>query len=943
MAANPALSTADIKRLCRYDPAFYAATKLRGPDSAPYYGKFLVSAHHERWSEIVRRHRWMCIQAARGHGKSPVAGTLIMRTDGRRVPVEDWEGGEVWAYNPETRKFEVDYAPASNELPPEPCFKITTRTGRTVSVNGEHKFLTSHGWVRADELATGESIAAPQWLPHPRDTRPVEDSWLIGLAVGDGTMTGSSVMISSGDDQVVAHLDAVAAARGWRLVGDGRCTYRLSARQGLRAGTAKHWAREVGIDGHVARSKRVPPCIFASDPASVADFLAGYLDADGCVNRHGGGSIEYYSVSADLLRDVQHLLLRFGVVSTLAVKRGTYRGEEHLSWRLTIRGTYLIRLAETLNGRVRGARGGQLQTLAEERRGRTRAVPAGEVVWDEVVDVEALGDLPVFGITVERLENYVANDLVNHNTFFFNLAYPIWQAERNPGYSQNNYGVIFSGSEPQAQRILTDIKTEVEQNPALAHLLPPQRSKNWGVKMIQFANGHRIYARGWASKARGLHPKYVVLDDVLNDEDMTSQLIRQKNIDYFLSAVKPMLDDPNSQLIVVGTPFHIEDLYGYLGQSKDIHSETFPAMDAVGVPLWPEKFDIPTLEKEERLMGRVRFAREYMCNPVNDGASLFPMELFTNKFAVAKTRIGRPMAEWRALGISTVFMGCDFAISRNVGADYTALFVVGVDASGTRWIMDIIRAHGMPFNKQLELIHETARKYEVDVVAIETNQMQRIFEDELVRTTDLPIHGVQTGAEKHSLERGIPYIATLLENGKYRIPRGDEASREATDVWIREMHSFTFDKGKVVSVGGHDDAAMACFVAEKGIKTGMFSFAFGEQEGDTEAYQAIMQGMALPGLKQVTADMLDELRSGGGFETGDPELDKDLDAFTLSSNGTQGSRVTRSVLVPGDQVTQADRETSKSPGDGLRPTREVLVRDSEFSIASLLGTLLGRG
>ena len=87
--------------------------------------------------------------------------------------------------------------------------------------------------------------------------------------------------------------------------------------------------------------------------------------------------------------------------------------------------------------------------------------------------------------------------------------------------------------------------------------------------------------------------------------------------------------------------------------------------------------------------------------------------------------------------------------------------------------------------------------------------MQRIFGDELIRTSDLPIKKFHTGVQKHSLDKGVPSLRVLLENGKFRIPRGDARSVELTDIWIDEMRSFTWHDGKLASVGGHDDTVMA--------------------------------------------------------------------------------------------------------------------------------------
>ena len=131
------------------------------------------------------------------------------------------------------------------------------------------------------------------------------------------------------------------------------------------------------------------------------------------------------------------------------------------------------------------------------------------------------------------------------------------------------------------------------------------------------------------------------------------------------------------------------------------------------------------------------------------------------------------------------------------------------------------------------LIAKVANLYDPGLVYVESNQAQRIFGEELMRETDLPIKLFQTGDQKNSLSNGVPAIRILLENNKFRIPRGDAHSIEMTDIWIHEMTSMTIRSGKVTSLGDHDDTVSACWIAEQAIKNGSFDFSFEEEEGDT--------------------------------------------------------------------------------------------------------------
>ncbi len=124
-----------------------------------------------------------------------------------------------------------------------------------------------------------------------------------------------------------------------------------------------------------------------------------------------------------------------------------------------------------------------------------------------------------------------------------------------------------------------------------------------------------------------------------------------------------------------------------------------------------------------------------------------------------------------------------------------------------------------------------------------------------MRETDLPIKLFQTGDQKNSLSNGVPAIRILLENYKFRIPRGDAHSIEMTDIWIHEMTSMTIRNGKVTSLGDHDDTVSACWIAEQAIKNGSFDFSFEEEDGDDEAFNEMVQDMMVePGHPEYLSD-----------------------------------------------------------------------------------------
>jgi hypothetical protein len=447
---------------------------------------------------------------------------------------------------------------------------------------------------------------------------------------------------------------------------------------------------------------------------------------------------------------------------------------------------------------------------------------------------------------IHKHEKMVIEAARDHGkSYFFSLAYPIWRA----GYTHpGKLGYIFSNTQPLAQAFLSMVKDECCQNPRLHHLVPSNITdpKKWGsASEIEFRNGSKVRARGMGVKVRGGHPHWAIADDILEDDDIYSETIRSRHIDYFLSAINNMIV-PHGQLVVVGTPMHYADLYGYLRETGEYHCDKFPAIDDNGKLLFPERYDAALLAKRRRELGSAsRFAREFLCQPLSDEASLFPSTLFEGGDVKIPYRLGLGHKFWGSRGC-ILYSGVDFAMSASSGADYTVIFTVANDPNGNRWVANIRRGKGWGFQRQLDEIKEEFAIMKPSVIHAEANQMQRIFTDEIVRTTDIPIRkffttGVQpkqpwrkgmsqVSVSKHHLDRGVPSLRMSFENRKWRIPRGDQHAIEMTDRWIGELQAMSWQAGKLVSVGTHDDCVMATWMCDTAVRMGGFNFSFDEDD-----------------------------------------------------------------------------------------------------------------
>lgn len=110
-------------------------------------------------------------------------------------------GFNVLAVNTETWKLEP--RPVTNTFCTgvKPVLRLTTRLGRTIRATANHKFLSTDGWTRLDELSPGDRLALPRQLPGPdRAAMSNDELALLGLLIGDGcTLAHQPIRFTTAD------------------------------------------------------------------------------------------------------------------------------------------------------------------------------------------------------------------------------------------------------------------------------------------------------------------------------------------------------------------------------------------------------------------------------------------------------------------------------------------------------------------------------------------------------------------------------------------------------------------------------------------------------------------------------------------------------------------------------------------------------------------------
>ncbi|MEO0887810.1 MAG: replicative DNA helicase, partial [Cyanobacteria bacterium J06648_10] len=257
------------------------------------------------------------------------------------------------------------------------------------------------------------------------------------------------------------------------------------------------WLNELGLWGCSAHNKAIPAVVFTLPRAQLSLFLNRLFATDGwaSVLASGQAQIGYTSVCEKLARQIQHLLLRFGIISALKHRRVKYKETRRSAWQIDItdavalstfaseigifsKETNVNQVVEAIEKRkyhtnkdlipvevwdmLKVAKGQESWTGLAKRaalasssnihvgkralsRPRLNALATAlehkplqdlansEIYWDEIVEIEDVGYEQVYDLTIPKTHNFVANDICVHNTsFVLNVARNIADTHRQP-------------------------------------------------------------------------------------------------------------------------------------------------------------------------------------------------------------------------------------------------------------------------------------------------------------------------------------------------------------------------------------------------------------------------------------------------------------------------------------------------------------------------------
>jgi phage terminase large subunit-like protein len=778
------------------------------------------------WGNLVQLYDYLGVLAARSHGKCFSKGTKVIMWDGTIKSIENIEVGDK-VMGPDNKPRTI----LSLHSGVDDMYEVEQKLFKNYTVNSRHdmyfkKWSTKKHKIVYDEFLAEEVVMEAKdffnknkyfydrifgvgingWdLP---EKNLLIEPYFLGLWLGDGNSTKAE--IASIDFEVIDYvIDYTKRLELDLWHPEESIVYGMVSPKWMKPKEGSNLMLNRLKKYNLLNNKHIPEEYLTASRKQRLELLAGLIDSDGHKPKDKKNSFVFTQKDISFCKQFQKLCWSLGFRCNIS--ENTYKTKYTKSGEATTAQIHFSGDLSQIPCKISRKKVSNIfnEAKSPQRRGlRIKHVGKGEY----------------FGFTCDKDHLFILEDgTIVKNSFEFCHAYPLWKL-----YSYNNNRLaltidsrdnrnrketlIITNTETLGKEHLVKINEEIKFNDVLAEKLNPNGKASLGATSIVTETGSKLHLRGVGGFFRGLHTGSVICDDMPDESSIYSKEQRVKLKDKFYAGITPIVE-PGGQLIVDGTPYSADDIYNNLKDDSRFVLFEYPAVFPDGKLLSPDRFTFSKLLEEKESLGSLAFSREYLVVPVSDDSTIFPYEFLLRSIVGMENVDLVENIEAYPFKLRRVVIGCDFAKSANVGADYTVYTVWGVDENDNYYLLHIWRKQGASHNEQISQIVSLDQRFKPNKIVVESNGFQGMLADMAKQRGLRNIQETITGSGKKSWFDGLPSLAALFERGQIKIPYKIGKTREMSDILFGEFNSISFrsDKGTLEAISGHDDICMSSY------------------------------------------------------------------------------------------------------------------------------------
>jgi intein/homing endonuclease len=533
-------------------------------------GTILLGKHYVKMGQVtslssnifldVNSSHVVFICGKRGSGKCLTGDSLIPLQDGSLKTIKDLEKNKLNVFGLNNKlKIGLLEKEGFYKRKVDKLLKLKLATGKEIGLTPEHPLLTINGWAKAEDLNLNERIATPRNIPcFGNEKLSKERIKILAYIIAEGHITNKIVRFTNFDKkiqdefkQILEKIDSNIKASEYQEGQFGIVSKKvMHDLSGLKRNKKGQFVRESkiipqktillkwliseGIAGKKAGDKFIPEIIFKLKKEDIALFLNRLFSCDGTIYRKKSKDnffwqVSYASKSKKMIKQIQHLLLRFGLVSTIRTRNIKLNGKRFRNYELIVLDCdkyineigffgekeerqkkakkenktkiknpnidvipkelwnyykpkswaevgrkigYAFPKALRESKRYSPSRQKLSKIAMFDEREDIRLIAESDIFWDRIISIEhEKGSFEVYDISVPEMHNFIANDIIVHNSY--------------------TMGVIAEG--------IAGLPTEIKNN--LCTIIFDTMGVYWTMK---FPNPEKDMLKQWGLEGKGL-------------------------------------------------------------------------------------------------------------------------------------------------------------------------------------------------------------------------------------------------------------------------------------------------------------------------------------------------------------------------------------------------------------------------------------------------------
>jgi DNA-directed DNA polymerase III PolC len=353
-----------------------------------------------------------------GFNKCVTGSTEIVDTKtGRLIRIEDLAAGKVdisktLTCDTNTLRLKAGAISATMSNGVKPVYRMTTQLGRQIDATENHPFYTFDDWCVLSELEIGDRIAVPRWVPTGIGNS-LPDHVIIKLAQQitlDHEKGISDTVFELPLDQLAFFIAGVWSSGGFISIQNRHIACRVFTHRQARQ--LQHLLLRLDILSQVYKDEDDTHIVSITEGRSLKAFVN--------ISQFFKNPRTYINALSHMLTLSKDLPTETQEIFAINIRRivEQEKVEKGMTWQQAAEEAGLpLSVYDRVANNPDDITYEMLEELAEFfNSSKLRGYIKSDIFWDKVVSIEYIGEEPTYDLTIEGTHNFIANDIIVHNS-----------------------------------------------------------------------------------------------------------------------------------------------------------------------------------------------------------------------------------------------------------------------------------------------------------------------------------------------------------------------------------------------------------------------------------------------------------------------------------------------------------------------------------------------